>query len=148
MGKNSILSFNRLDRRGQGGNSTQTQTFFFLIEPLKFLNYSASLLCNPHHFYQRFTGDVRKFWKILFQPELTLLQGHQESQEQDPQVLLAPLDLVALQVARVFLGWGDHQDPLDIATPLSVLAFLTMDKDTQVHSILSRSCMVLHYMED
>lgn len=31
-------------------------------------------------------------------------QGHQESLERDPQVLLAPLGLVALQVARVLQG--------------------------------------------
>lgn len=59
-------------------------------------------------------------------------QGHQESREQDPQDLLAPLGLVALQVARACLEWGDRQDPLDTATPRSVLASLTTDKDTQV----------------
>ncbi|KAF3844687.1 hypothetical protein F7725_007850, partial [Dissostichus mawsoni] len=47
-------------------------------------------------------------------------QGHKESQERDPQVLLALQGLVALQVAR---------DPLDIAIPLSVLAYPTMDMD-------------------
>lgn len=31
-------------------------------------------------------------------------QGHQASREQDHQVLLAPLGLVALQVVRVLLG--------------------------------------------
>lgn len=67
-------------------------------------------------------------------------KDHQESQERDPLVLLALLDLAALQVVRVPQGLGDHQDPLDIATPLSVSAFLTMDKDTKVwHSKRSRS---------
>lgn len=31
-------------------------------------------------------------------------QGHRESQERDPQVLLAPLGLVALQVVKVLQG--------------------------------------------
>lgn len=60
------------------------------------------------------------------------MQGHQESREQVPQVLLAPLGHVALRVAQVVQEWGDHLDPLDTAIPLSVLAFLTTDKDTQV----------------
>lgn len=46
-GGNSILSFNRLDRRGQGGNSAQT-FFNWAIET--FLNYSAAGLCIPQTF--------------------------------------------------------------------------------------------------
>lgn len=68
-------------------------------------------------------------------------QGHQESHEQDPRVLLAPLALGVHQVARATQGWGDHRDPLATATPLSVWAFPTTDKDTQVRRIVSR---VLH----
>ena len=81
-------------------------------------------------------------------PSPSYLQGHKASLEPDPQVLLAPWGNVALQVARVLLGWGDHQDPLDTATLLSVLAFLTTDKDTQVHTVLSRSCMVLYKIKN
>lgn len=133
---------------GGWGVTPHSPRFFFswssfLIELLKILNYSSAALCYPNHFH--WSGYL--CWAPetfqTYSPSLSPLQDHQENQERDPQVLLAPLGLVALQVARVLRGWGDHQDPLDIATPLSVLAFLTMDKDTQVHSTLSRSCMVL-----
>lgn len=80
----------------------------------------------------------------LHSPSRSHLQGHPESHEPDPRGLLAPLGLVALQVVRALQAWGDHRDHLGTATPLSVLAFLTTDKVTQVRLMRCRSCMVLH----
>lgn len=133
---------------GPEGQLFTTSDFFllsiwgpaFLIEPLKKkkenLNYRSAASGYPHHFHLKqvlisshlLVPNALSFNFFL----LPFFQDHQASQEQDPQVLVAPLGFVALQVARVLLESGDHQDPLDTATLLSVLVFLTTDKDTQV----------------
>lgn len=68
-GENSILSFYRLDTRGQGVTPHSSRLFFlsfffkssFLIEPLKYLNYSAAAPRYLHHFHWRVMGDVSGF---------------------------------------------------------------------------------------
>lgn len=143
-GEHSTMSFYRLDRRGRGVTPHSPKYIFlgdWAIENVKLLCCSPVL--TPYHFHWGFMVHVsgslgwapEDFLNWSHSTSVTPLQGHKESQERDPQVLLALQGLVALQVARVLQGWGDHQDPMDIAIPLSVLAYPTMDmdKDTKVH---------------
>lgn len=138
---------------GPGWFQTAQTASLSLIEPLKSWNYSSAVLWYPHRFHRRVADDVSGVLCLavetpcscwLHSPSRSHLQGHPESHEPAPRGLLAPLGLVALQVVRALQVWGDHRDHLGTATPLSVLAFLTTDKVTQVCLMRCRSCMVLH----